>query len=160
MFSLKLDKAARVSPEAFNPPLLTAGRKFSRNMDKALTLTVLSWKGEKPVFKSEFTLTDEALTVQPMMTGPQKGLDKWNWLDAGTDVRYAILSGDWQSKTTPGFIGSGPGRGRVVKIDVNHPQPGIEARNWGVKILKEFKPEWRALCKAALVAGARRAEKE
>lgn len=160
MFSFKLTKPAQIDPDAFRPPLLTALRKVARNMDKALSLTTASWEGEKPKFESQVSLTREAAIIQPAMTGPQKGRDKWIWLDGGTRVRYAILSGDWDSKTTPGFIGSGPGRGRVVKIDVNHPQPGIKARGWSVKVLKEFKPEFRAQMRAALVAGARRAERE
>lgn len=159
MFKLTLTKAARISPAAFNPPLLTAARRFSKKMDKVLTLTVVSWEGEKPKFETQFTLDSKALVVQPTMTGSQKGIDKWGFLDEGTAVRYAILSRDWKSKTTPGFIGSGPGRGRVVKIDVNHPQPGIEARGWSVKISKELRPEWRRVMQAALAAGARRAER-
>lgn len=160
MLSFKLTKQARLDPAAFRPPMLTALRKVARNMDKALSLTTKSWKGAKPKFESQFTITDEAAVIQPAMTGPEEGMDKWRWLDEGTEVRYAIMSSDWKSKTTPGVIGSGPGRGRKVFVDVNNPQPGIKARGWGVKILKEFKPEFRAQMRAALKAGARRAEKE
>lgn len=160
MFSFKLTKAAKVNPDAFRPPLLTAARRVGRNIDKALTLTVLSWKGARPKFQSIVTVGQQAVTIQPSMTGPQHGRDKWFWLDGGTEVRYAIMSRDWRSKTTPGFIGSGPGRGRKVFVDVDNPQPGIEARGWGVKILKEFRPEFVAAMKAALAAGAKRAAKE
>lgn len=160
MLSFKLTKAARLDPDAFRPPLLTALRKVARNMDKALSLTTKSWEGEKPKFESQTSLTTEAATIQPVMTGPEKGRDKWRFLDEGTRVRYAIMSRDFKAKTMPGVLGSGPGRGGRVFIDVNNPQPGIKARGWSVKVLKEFKPEFRAQMRAALKAGARRAERE
>lgn len=61
----------------------------------------------------------------------------WMFLDGGTSVRYAILSPDWRSKTTPGTLSTGLGAGRVLYIDINDPQPGIEARLWSELVASE-----------------------
>ena len=52
------------------------------------------------------------------------------WLDKGTSVRRAVMSPDWQSKTKPGSLQSGTGRGRVVFISKKINLPGIEARDF------------------------------
>lgn len=54
----------------------------------------------------------------------------WKFLESGTKVRYAVLSTDWQSKTSPDTIASGRGSGRVLFIDTSRPMDGIEARDW------------------------------
>jgi hypothetical protein len=160
MLSFKLTKQARLNPEAFRVELLARLRTGAQELDKRLGKTTATWEGEKPKFETQIGLSATEATLEAAATGPQKGIDKWLWLNYGTKVRYAILSKDWSSKTAPGFVGSGPGAGRVVKIDVNHPQPGIEPRHWGVLILKEFKPQFRQAMREALLAGAERAKKE
>lgn len=52
------------------------------------------------------------------------------FINFGTRVRYAQLSPDWQSKSTPGQLPSGPGAGRALYIDTSKPKPGIEARHF------------------------------
>lgn len=60
----------------------------------------------------------------------------WHWLNEGTDVRYALMSPDFVAKTVPGRLDSGSGAGGVLMIDMRHPRPGIEARNWTDEIAK------------------------
>lgn len=61
------------------------------------------------------------------------------FIHEGTRVRYAVLSKDWQSKTTPGIINSRAGRGKVLFVSKKHPRPGIEARGWTDIIIRNRK---------------------
>jgi hypothetical protein len=77
------------------------------------------------------------------------------YVSGGTAVRYATMSPDWQSKTAPGRLSAGSGRGRVLYVSRNRPRPGIEARKFDEQIVKkEDKPFERAV-RAAIEAGVR-----
>lgn len=61
----------------------------------------------------------------------------FHFINEGTRVRYALMSPDWKSKTAPGRLRSGSGRGRVLYIGKRKPwrksrkrwpRPGIKAR--------------------------------
>lgn len=158
-FGVKITRLPKLNPEAFNVELLAAARKAAASLDKALETTTASWEGDKPEFESHISLTKTQVSILPGMTGSELGINKWLWLNFGTKVRYAVLSHDWSSKTTPGYVGSGPGTGRVVKIDVNNPQPGIEAREWSKTLAKWFAPIFKDVIQDALAAGTARALK-
>lgn len=66
------------------------------------------------------------------------------YLARGTRIRWAVMSRDWRSKTKPGRIPSGPGRGHFVivgKLKMQRrgirPRPGIKARNFDILIAKK-----------------------
>lgn len=150
--------APRLRDEAIREELEKALDKLGVKLVKEFEKTTKTWQGDKPTFVPDTRLrqgTGAGLSIG--MEGG-RGVDKWTFLNFGTRVRYAILSSDWQSKTTPGFLGSGPGSGRVVKIDINNPQPGIEARDWSVIIMKDFKPVFREAMHDALADGLRKAQ--
>lgn len=96
---------------------------------KKLELTTRNFQQVLPTFLIEEYEQGHDLI---MAVGPEdnKSGQIWVYLDQGTDIRYAILSSDWNSKTRPNSFSTSLGSGRVVKIDINFPQPGIEARNW------------------------------
>lgn len=156
-FSMRVS-APRLRQDAIRVELLAAVRQLSEKLKIPFAKTVATWDGEKPEFIPDYHVTQGEGVVLNMTLGGGKGADKWGWLNFGTRVRYAILSSDWQSKTTPGFLGSGPGSGRVVKIDINNPQPGIEARDWSVIIMKDFKPVFSEAMHDALADGLRKAQ--
>lgn len=72
-----------------------------------------------------------------------------HFLDEGTDVRWAIMSSDWQSKTRPRIVSSRPGAGQVVvrgrglmsKLKME-PRPGIEARDFAKTIAAQTQKLW------------------
>lgn len=101
--------------------------------DRSLDLfeaTVADWD-HKVEFFSFVTHKVEGSTVS---TGTK---DKpFFFVDEGTSVRRALLSRDWQSKTTPGSLQSGPGRGRVVAISKKFNFPGITARDFSGQVAK------------------------
>jgi hypothetical protein len=62
------------------------------------------------------------------------------FIDQGTSVRYATMTKDYFSKSTPGVIGSNRGAGELLYIDKNVPRPGIESRRFTEEIHKRRRP--------------------
>lgn len=90
----------------------------------------------------------------------------YRYLDEGTRVRWAVMSRDWRSKTTPRFIGSGPGAGRVVirgrRAMIARgigPRPGIQGREWTLAIGQAVEKWWPAVVQAAINRGLARAQR-
>lgn len=122
--------------------LRTALRNEGTEMKVLMQKTTKTWK-HKPTFaKDEIHTTEQiGVTVGPdLKTLPGR---VWMFLDGGTKIRWAVMSGDWKSKTRPNFLGSGRGRGRAViwgrramqKRGIA-PRPGIRARHWSEAIHK------------------------
>jgi len=69
-------------------------------------------------------------TFTPLKTGEiSVSTKKFNWLDNGTSKRMMRMSEDWKSKTSPGYLGRGAGRGRPIGFS-KRPLPGIRKRLW------------------------------
>jgi hypothetical protein len=146
--------APMLKKDAIRVKLLAANRKLAKKLQAEFEKTTKTWEGDVPEFVTDTSLTlDEGASLSVILSGPEKGVKKWFWLNRGTDVRHAVMSEDWKSKTTPGFVGSGPGRGEVVFISRKINLPGIEQRDWSKIIMKQFRPEYRAAMKEALAAG-------
>ena len=62
----------------------------------------------------------------------------YSYINFGTDVRRALLTPDWVSKTQPGVIGSSPGQGLVVAVSRSFQFPGIKARNFDEAIAERI----------------------
>ena len=143
-----------------NPAFLSGLHDMSRQIVKDYEKTTATWKGDKPGFQSLVSLQQPGPTlVVDASGGSEKGVKKWNWLDKGTSVRYAILSPDWISKTTPRFIGSGFGRGRVVfmlKKGSKFARPGIKAREWTEEITKVWTPKFKRRMELAMRDAAKK----
>lgn len=65
----------------------------------------------------------------------------YGFVNNGTSVRYATMSDDFVPKTEPGWIGSGPGAGRMLFVNKKVPRPGIEARHFD-ELIAEENSEW------------------
>jgi len=92
--------------------------------DEAIPLyekTTATWT-RQPTFAPRQTPRGWAVTVDPAYP--------YGWVDRGTRIRYATMSGDWKSKTRPGVMASYGGRGRVLFVSRKRPRPGIVARNF------------------------------
>lgn len=74
-----------------------------------------------------------------------RGKPIFKFVSGGTRVRYAHMSRDWQSKTQPNVLGSGPGQGRMLYVNKNKPLPGIVARNFAHLIVEKWDPLLPAL---------------
>lgn len=60
----------------------------------------------------------------------------YTFVNDGTSVRYATMTGDFVPKTQPGVLGSGPGRGGVLYVSRQRPRPGIIAREFDLQIVE------------------------
>jgi hypothetical protein len=161
---LKAIKPAKLQVGRIRLELLNELRKEGTASKKELRKTVVTWKGAKPTFEDEISLAgnDATLVVHP--AGSEEGISKWHFLEAGTRVRWALMSGNWKSKTKPGSFKSGGGRGRMVfagrkafKRRGMKPRPGIKARGWTTKLMKERKTKFASNMEKACRRGAERA---
>lgn len=130
------------------PAILKAVEKEARaegvDLANELKKTTASWEGDKPDFNPVVKVGGNDLLVQVAPTGNQKGVDKWNFLDKGTSIRWALMSSDWKSKTSPGKLAASGGSGRVViagrsamqKRNIA-PRPGIKARGWSKTVVRQ-----------------------
>lgn len=103
-------------------------------IDKRLMQTTAENWNEPPGFETVVTMRQDGV-ADTHPTGANA--KKWYYLQFGTSVRYARMSRDWQSKTTPGNLRSGPGQGHVIARGAKAgAQPGIQARGWIQIIVK------------------------
>ena len=143
--------------------LLNALRAEGRISAKEFQKLVEGWKGDKPSFESIISLQGGNAAVLTGPTGNQKGIDKFRWLNDGTSVRWAVMSPDWKSKTKPGVLRSGGGRGRVIIAGRRamsrrniRPRPGIRARNWTATLQKRRKTRFTQRMIRAVREGAQK----
>lgn len=111
--------------------IMNALRDEGRDTLPLLNQTISTWS-DPPSMKAKVEMrgADAVMEAGPSDKGSFQG-KKWFWLNYGTQVRYALLSRDWQSKTKPGSIRSGMGAGRVLLRGYKAGRhPGIDARGW------------------------------
>lgn len=60
----------------------------------------------------------------------------WQLLEHGTRIRFMDVSPDWISKTAPGRLSSGAGRGQKEGLNFDDPNPGIVEREFGENVAK------------------------
>ncbi len=144
-FVFKGIKPQKLKVDAIRLVISNELRKEGKDQVKELNKTTATWKGAKPTFETLIGLSRGLGGGASVATGPSgstEGVNKWHWLNGGTRVRWALMSGNWKSKTKPGRFKSGGGRGRVIVVGKRRmakPQPGIKARNWADKLQKQRK---------------------
>ncbi len=152
LVQVKAIKAKPMRLKEVRLELLNAMRAEGKETQKLYEQTVETWKGDKPIFESLISLMHDDATVLTGPNGSEMALKKFKFLDEGTSKRWALMSSDWQSKTRPGVLKSGRGRGRVIVVGkrrMRRPRPGIQARGWTEKIGRQrHKPFIQAMIKA------------
>lgn len=157
LLQVKIIKAKKMKLKQIRRKLIKTAERQGKINRKEYKKTVATWEGEKPDFQSfvTFGFGNITLTTVPV-GGGLKAVEKFLWLDEGTKIRWAVMSGNWKSKTTPGKLASGRGRGRVVIAGRRamqrrniRPRPGIKAREWTETLRKQRRrPFTRAMIKA------------
>ncbi len=132
---LKAWKPEVLNVDTVRMKMLNALAAEGRAHVKELKKTVTTWQGDKPKFNSIKNLNRQgAGMITTFPTGTELAVNKWYWLNSGTRVRYAVMSRGFESKTFPGWFGSGKGRGKKVfvsrKLNKGRGMPGIKARRW------------------------------
>jgi len=158
-------KPQRLNVDQYRKKILNAMRKDGTQQRKVLRKTTRTWRGDKPKFETAIGLSRQRGGGATVTTGPggsKKGAQKWGWLDEGTKIRWALMSGDWRSKTTVGHFGSRKGKGRVVLVGKRafrrrgiRPRPGIKARNWSQILTKQRKRPFQRAMIATMKAAAK-----
>jgi hypothetical protein len=118
--------------------------------------TTKNWKGRKPTFTKTVKSTDNSIL------GEVYTQDKiYRFLHDGTKTRWALMSPDWVSQTTPRLLSSNPGQGFVVMRGKGIMQakgvdarPGIQAREWTQEIIKQHEKKFHKAMTKALFRGA------
>jgi len=111
-----------------NKALVDAAVEVGKGIKQDYEATVETWN-DKPNFKQATKSSSDEIVRQTWTTN-----DIYRYVHDGTTRRYAVLSSDFEPKTIPGFLGSFPGRGGVIRMDYSHPLPGIIARNFTASI--------------------------
>ncbi len=135
-------------PTAIKSGIKAAGmvgvRKTLQGVQKRHEDVVKPWKSkDRPKFIPVVKRQHNAIFGFVNMEGEnaeQAHKTVWQLLEHGTKVRFMQLSGNWQSKTSPRQLSSGPGAGFKLGIDTKDGQPGIVAREWSDTVGKAEKP--------------------
>lgn len=79
------------------------------------------------------------------------------WVEGGTDRGQATFSRDYKPKTQPGKLGSGAGRGRVIKRGRGALQTGgVTARNFRYTIAERRQPQVEKKMNSAVDRGVKK----
>lgn len=156
IFVIKKISPGKLNIEPFRRAMLNAVEAEAMIERNQLRKTTATWQGDKPTFTSETSIKGGNLTVITGPAGNAMGAKKWVWLDQGTRVRYATMSGDWRSKTRVKWFGSGPGKGRMLFVNRRRPRPGIQARGWSEALTLTRKNAFRKLVMDGLARATRR----
>ena len=127
---LEVIKPAPFNDRAFDEKIIRALNRTADLISRDYERTVATWD-EQPEFKQKFTINADEISVSVFTTD-----NVYRFLHDGTRVRYAVMSKGFRPKTRVNRLTSGAGRGGRTHIDVIHPRPGIQARNWTQRIVK------------------------
>lgn len=102
---------------------------------------VQPWKEsrDKPEFEIKIEYRNRLMIGTVKVKGQKAvsaNITVWQLLEHGTRIRFMDVSPDWVSKTQPGRLSSGAGRGNVEGLNFKDPNPGIVARDWGKNVAK------------------------
>lgn len=161
----KVIKPKRLNEPAMKKEIYNGMARFGRHGIKEFDKTVDTWEKEKPTFIYRVALhgTSHARAgpgpaVDIQLTGDELGVQKWNWLDLGTepheiwagyytgksDSKSLAFSSSFKPKTPVGSVF--PGAGGEGKIDtfvlyVEH--PGITPRHLRDKLCVILTPVFK-----------------
>lgn len=150
------EKPHRIDFTKVEAQVKKAARKWSGEVKKDFDRTVRYWRNRpQMVVVDESTGPDIVFTTGP---APGREAEIYRYVNDGTSRRWAMLSSDWQSKTSPGSLTSRPGSGRVLFRGRSAfrrrglgPRPGIQARMFTENIRRRREQAFTAAMQKALV---------
>ena len=157
VFLFRPIKAKFLSPREVRARILNTCIAEGKVDRAELEKTTATWVEHNPKFETEIKFAKGDITVS---TTTEEEI--WGYLNRGTRTRWAVMSSDWVSKTTPGSISSGAGagfvtvkgQGAMTRLNMP-PRKGITARNWTVIVRQERSPIFNANIRKAVVSGLR-----
>jgi len=143
-------KPTQFRDSAFNSEYRRAVNTFTKRVRRDFERTTRTWN--HPVkFQQSTSVTGSAVDVEVFTFDLI-----YMWVDEGTSVRYATMTDDFVSKTSPGSLNSGPGRGGLAYVNKALPRPGIDARDFTGQITRSREPDFRELMQEAMERAAER----
>ncbi len=142
MYIVKPIPSQVLSVKKVSGQILASMERVEKEMLKDFEKTTETWKEHKAETKFEhrFFFSGGNATIEFKVHG-----EIWNYLNGGTWHRYAIMEPGFRPKTKPGWIGSGPGRGSVLRDKRGNPvinkssgKRGIDPRHWTDDIADKF----------------------
>ena len=135
-----------LDPQAFAREIRRVLESEANEIDKLYKMFYGTWDGEKPVMPKIVKMTGKDAYAEVSTRGhlEEFGNKKLLWIEEGTNVRWAVLSDGWVSKTKPGRVRSGGGRGRVLARGKGKTyfrrrgKPGLTARHVS-KVIARFR---------------------
>lgn len=137
----------KINTNSARAQILNVLKRYERKMLNDFQSTTETWD-HQPRFSSTLHYAGGDVSIQVETDDAV-----YMYLDKGTRQRWAVMSGDWVSKTSPGVIGSGPGAGSVVrrgKRQMRTPRPGIKARNFTLLIRRKHEKSFRKDVKSVI----------
>lgn len=126
---------AKVKPGRVLVPLKKEFIKASKRMQVALETTRVNFQQVDPTFLNEESQKGGHL-IRVIGPSDDKSGRIWVFLDQGTDIRYAVMTEDFEAKTSPNTLVTTIGVGGLSHFDFDNPRPGIEPRLWTELIAK------------------------
>ena len=114
-------------------------QKALRGVQQRHEAIVKPWKKakDKPEFKIKVEQKYRTIVGTVKVVGQKAekaGITVWQLLEHGTKIRFMDVSEDWISKTAPGRLSSGAGRGQKLGLNFAEPNPGIWKREWSKSV--------------------------
>jgi hypothetical protein len=157
--------------ESIRMALLRELDAYGNAIKKVLNMTTENWENEKPTWTKRVrtNINDFGVSVFANMLG-DLGTRKWNWLDRGTAIRWAVMGGPARGelfwpKTSRGNFRSNnyggkhgntliKGMGAMGAAGIP-PRPGIEGRFWTNRLMSRVRDTYskdmqRAITSAVL----------
>lgn len=156
MANVKIIKPKPFKGGALLKELGIGWRSLAKEIRADFKQTVSTWK-HKPTFDITMQETPRALTLEA-----ETDSEVYGYIDKGTKVRRALMSSDWQSKTTPAsgngaavHLHSGSGKGRMLYVSRKLKRKGIKARGFTKAILAKHQRGLKAQMTPYLEAGVK-----
>lgn len=156
VFLFKAVKPKKLGMASVRARILNVLKEEAKYAEGLLNMTIATWVHERPTMKSLIAYKGGDVTMIAGPSGNEFGVKKWVWLDQGTRVRYAHLSSDWESKTTPRTLSVGRGAGYVIARGRRAgAHRGIEARGWSDLITQRMRKTFQRKVQQAVTDGLR-----
>jgi len=149
--------------------LLAAAEEEGKISAKELEKTVRNFRGAKPRFDTLIDVGASEVVVLVGPTGDAKAVQKWTWLDEGTEPHiirarrapYLRFRIGYNSGTRPGtlrtrrayYVGNSWRMARAVR------HPGTQALGWSKLVQDRRKPKYIAAMNKALRRGMEKASR-
>ena len=162
-FSFNFIKPSKMNIKNYKDLIVAIGLKNEAKIDRQeLDKTTSTWKSDRPTMKSQIVINKRGATITTGPTGNKKGVERWKFLSDGTKIRWAVMSPNWKSKTTPNRMNSKTGKGRVIIMGKRamqkrniKPRPGIKARRWPMVLGKKRRRPFTANMKKIMRLAAK-----